>query len=370
MIGARAGVRLTGAALAALAIGAVGCIVGAALFGATGFFRAWLCGYLLWLGLPLAGVTLVMVHDLTGGEWMATARPVLDAAIATMPIATLAGIPAFVDLHALYSWTHPAANLNNVFYLNPMAFYIRYGSDVVLWNLLAAFALWAPRGDATPIPPALSWLSGIGLILLAFSVGFASIDWVMSLLPTFWSSVFSYAIGASWFNTGMAVVVLFIALFGWPAPERRGHMSKLCEILLGTTIFWAYVEFMQFLIIWEENLKTEIPWYLYRLAPDWKPAIYVAAALGFVVPFLVLLWAPSKHHRGVVASVCLMILVSRVAEAWWLVLPQFSSAGPFWIDVAAILALGGLVALPFVWALRHPERLGPGGAWLWKANHG
>ena len=122
MIGARDTTRLGLAALAALAIGAVGCIIGAVLFGATGFFRAWLCTYLLWLGVPLGGVTLVLVHDLTGGEWMATARPVLGAAIATMPIATLAGIPAFVDLHALYSWTHPAADLNNVFYLNPAGF--------------------------------------------------------------------------------------------------------------------------------------------------------------------------------------------------------------------------------------------------------
>lgn len=370
MIGAGTSLRLTLGALAALAIGAAGCIAGALLFGATGFLRAWLCTYLLWLGLPLAGVTLVMVHDLSGGEWMATARPVLDAAIATMPVATLAGIPAFVDLHALYSWTHPAADLSNAFYLNPAAFYVRYGADVVLWNVLAAFALWAPRGEAAPIPPSLSWLSGIGLILLAFSVGFAAIDWIMSLLPSFWSSVFSYAIGANWFNTGMAVVVLVVALFGWPMPERREHMSRLCEILLGTTIFWAYAEFVQFLIIWEENLKTEIPWYLDRLTPAWTPAIYVAAGFGFLVPFLILLWAPSKRHRGIVATVCVLILFSRVAETWWLVLPQFPSAGPFWLDAAAILALGGVVAVPFVWALRYPERLRPGGAWLWKANHG
>src|SRR6185369_11405836 len=165
--------RLNLAALAALVMGVIGCIVGG-IIDSAGFFRAWLCTFLFWLGLPLAGVTLVLVHDLSGGRWMATARPVLNAAIMTMPLATLAGIPAFVGLHSLYSWTHPAPTLTNTFYLNSTGFYLRYAIDVVLWNLLALFALWGPRGDAEPIVPGLSWLSGVGLALLALSAGFAS----------------------------------------------------------------------------------------------------------------------------------------------------------------------------------------------------
>ena len=80
----------------------------------------------------------------------------------------LAGIPAFIGLHALYGWTHPAPSLANTFYLNTTGFFIRYAIDVVLWNLLAVFALWGPRGSRLPIAPALSWMSGVGLALLAF----------------------------------------------------------------------------------------------------------------------------------------------------------------------------------------------------------
>src|SRR6185437_9637229 len=96
-------------------LGVVGCVVGA-IFDPAAFFRAWLCSYLFWLGVPLAGITLVLVHDLSGGKWMGTARPILDAAIVTMPLASLAGIPAFVGLHTLYTWTHPPSDLANVFY--------------------------------------------------------------------------------------------------------------------------------------------------------------------------------------------------------------------------------------------------------------
>src|SRR5689334_16642770 len=188
-------------ALGALVLGGAGCAVGAAI-DAAGFFRAWLCGFLFWLGVPLAGLTLVLVHDLTGGEWMGTARPVLNAAAATMPLATLAGIPAFVGLHDLYSWTHPAPSLGNTFYLNTNAFLLRYAVYIVLWNLLAGFTVWGPRNEAEPIAPALSWLSGIGLVLLALSTAFASIDWILSLEPAFWSAIFPMIASASWFNTG------------------------------------------------------------------------------------------------------------------------------------------------------------------------
>ena len=357
------------ASLVAVALGIAGCAAGAVL-DPPGFFRAWLCTYLLWIGVPLCGVTLVLVHDLSGGNWMATARPFLAAAAATMPLATLAGIPAFIGLHSLYSWTHPAANLGNLFYLNPAAFYLRYGIDVVLWNALAAFAIFAPRGAAEPIPPGLSWISGIGLVLLAFSVGFASIDWILSLEPTFWSSIFTYAAGAGWFNTGLAMVLFAIAVSGVAIGERRNHMADLAAILLATTIFWAYAEYMQFLMIWEENLKSEIPWYLLRLAGIWKSALFVSAGLGFIVPFFVLLWAPSKRSPGIVATVCLLILLSRVAEKWWLVFPEFPTAGRFWLDAAAILALGGLMVLLFALGLRFPERLRGTPRQIWTAEHG
>jgi hypothetical protein len=355
--------------IAISALGAAGCVFGA-LSDWRAFEHAWLCSYVFWLGLPLAGITLVLVHDLSGGDWMGSARPVLDAAIATMPIASLAGIAAFVDLSSTYEWTHPPPDLTNVFYLNPTAFFIRYGAYLVLWNGLAAFALWGPREGKKPIAPGLSWLSGIGLIALAFSASFAAIDWILSLEPKFWSSIFAYAQAASWFNTGMAAVLLTVALSGWPADQRRAHMSDLSRILLATTIFWAYAEFMQILIIWEENLKTEIPWFLKRLDSVWQPAIYVSAALGFVVPFFVLLWTPSKYKRGIVATICVSILISRIAHTWLLIMPEFQPGPPFWLDVAALFALGGVIILVFGSALNYPRRLVPTGAPVWTTNRG
>ncbi len=230
------------------AVSLIGCFIGLSV-SPDEFHRAWLCGFLFWLGLPLAGVTLVLVHDLSGGEWMEAARPALNVAIVTMPLASLAGIPAFIGLDRLYGWTHPAPDLGNLFYLNPTAFFTRYGIFVVVWNLLAAYALWGPRQGRRPIAPALSWISGLGLVALAFSASFASIDWILSLEPRFWSSIFPYAQSASWFNTGMAMIVLVVAIVGWPAEASwrsdRGRGCALIEAPLnGTWCFcWKQVYF-------------------------------------------------------------------------------------------------------------------------------
>ena len=269
-----------------------------------GFFRAWLCTYLFWLGLPLAGVTLVLVHDLSGGNWMATARPALDAAIVTMPLATLAGIPAFVGLHALYSWTHPAPSLGNTFYLNSTGFYLRYAIDVVLWNLLAAFALWGPRGEAAPIAPGLSWLSGIGLIYWHFPPGSPRLTG---------SCRSSRGSGRRYFRMSRGRLVQHragirrcsssrSAACARRAPRPHGRSGRdpaRDDDFLGLCRVHAVPDHL--------GGKPQIrnPLVSLRMAGIWKAALYVSIGFGFVAPFFVLLWRPGKRSRAIVATISL-----------------------------------------------------------------
>src|SRR5262249_5440742 len=102
----------------------------------------------------------------------------------------------------------------------------------------------------------------------------------------------------------------------------------------------------------------------------WQPAIYVSAGLGFVVPFFVLLWAPSKRNRTVVGAICGCILISRLANTWLQVMPEFTSPTPFWLDIAAGLALGGGIVLLFASLLRYGQRLALAGGPIWTADHG
>jgi len=359
MINHRVSTRLHALALGAIVLGGAGCIVGA-FIDQRAFFPAWLCAVVFWLAVPLGAVALVMVHDLTGGRWMATGRPILESAIATMPIATIAFLPVLAGLGHLYTWSQPGASgLGNAFYLNEAFFIVRYAAYFVVWNACALWALAAPRGGAVGVAPALSWISGIGLLLLAFATTFASFDWIMSLEPQFWSSVLGMIFGAGEFNISLALVLLAIALqkpAGRAAQARyRDHLADMAAILLATTIFWAYVEYCQFLIIWEENLRSEIPWYLHRLAGSWESVLYTIAGAGFFIPFFVLVWTPSKRNRGIVAGVCALIFLAQLVHVWWLILPEFPNSGFGWLDVAAFFALGGLLVSVFLWRLRYGQ---------------
>src|SRR5437763_7450844 len=151
-------------------------------------------------------------------------------------------------------------------------------------------------------------------------------------------------IGAHWFNTGLALVLIVVALL--PASALlRDHLGDLAAILLATIIFWAYVEFCQFLIVWEGNLAHEIPWYLRRIAGEWRTMTGAIAVSGFFVPFALLLWR--KRSRAVVIAACALVLASRFIESWWLMLPEFPQPPPIWLDLAAVLALGGVMFLVF-----------------------
>jgi len=241
--------------------------------------------------------------------------------------------------------------LPNHFYLNAPFFISRYIGDVILWNALAAYALWLPRGLTQGIAPALSWLSGIGLLVLAYTVSFAAIDWVLSLQPRFWSAIFPMVAGAGWFNTGLAIVLLIVAL-AMPDLARQQHMVSLTTILLSTVIFWAYVEFCQFLIVWEADLGSEIPWYLHRIAGGWQGVTWLVAITGFLLPFLILVWSPAKRSRLVVTIACAIILFSRLLDIFWMVQPDITLRPGRWPDIAAMLALSGLMLLWFQRCLR------------------
>jgi hypothetical protein len=365
MTGERSLRRLRLGSLAAFVLGGIGCILGAVM-APDAFFPAWLVAFLYWLAMPLGAVALILVHDLTGGRWMATARPVLNAAAATMPLATIAFLPILGGLGHLYPWSHPGGAPGNAFYLNEPFFIARAVVYLIVWNLLAAYALWFSRADGEGAPPHLAWISGIGLLLMAYTVTFASIDWVLSIEPHFWSSIFPMFFAAGEFNASLALVCLVVALRGPPvslAPrEFRSDLRDLTAILLATIMFWGYTEYCQFLVIWEENLRTEIVWYVRRMAGPWKAVMYAIAAAGFGIPFLVLIWGPAKRSRAVVAAICALVLAAHLVDLWWLILPEYPQARFGLIDLAAPLALGGLWCFLFLWRLEFgrllPERRG------------
>ncbi len=314
------------------------------------FFAAWVAAFWFWLSMPVGALGLLLIWDLTGGRWEPLARVPLSAMAATFPLFILLFLPLIAAGHDLYPWLaaqHGHAPRNR-WYLNPGFFYLRAGVYFLVWNGFAAWRLLRPetaRGQ---------WLSGIGLVLLAYCITFAGIDWILSTEPDWFSSIFGMVIGSGQFIVAISGALLLTMLAGRASASAdvTGRMAALAAILLAVVIFWAYTSFCQWLIVWEENLRREIHWYVERWRGPWGAVIYALAVAHFLVPFAVLVWTPTKRKVALVGAMCVLLLAADMVHVWWLLLPGLPGLSFSWLDALLMAGIGGLWLLVLQAVLR------------------
>jgi hypothetical protein len=322
------------AAVAALGGGAV-CAAGLAV-DPDAVLRGWLAGFVFWIGFPVGALMLLLAHDLTGGRWGEAVRQPLRVMAGALPAMALAAIPILMFLPVLYPWARPeeAVHLANGFYLNTPFFVARTAVYFAVWMLVAALA---ERRAPVAAP---------GLIALAVTATFASFDWMMSVEPEWGSSIYGMMV-----ISGMLLAALAGATLasGDEGPERRADLGAL---LIAAVLLWVYLSFMQFLIIWEEDLPAEIGWYIKRLAGGWGALVLVVACIQGLLPFLALVWRPFRCSRRFLRAVCGMLIAGHLLECWWLVLPALGDGGFTWFAPAATVAMGGVMT---VWSAVRPK---------------
>ena len=300
------------------------------------FAYAWLAAVSTWIGWPLGCLALLFVHQLTGGRWGVLLRPALGSGIATLPLLVPALVPVALLSGRLYPWLHAnAAELPNSFYLNLPFAALRWLFFVVIWLGLGALGLSGSRrgGPASGIAVA-------GLILLALTVTFSMIDLQLSLEPQFNSSAFGMLAGAQ-----DALLALTIAggMTAAIVPARTSGFADLGRLLLALLVLWAYLDFMQLLIVWQSDLPHEAAWYRRRIEGPWGILSAILALGHFVLPFAALMSPMLRRSRRGIVAVATLLVCMAVLRGWWLVLPAGDRA-PGWIDVAAMLGLGGVAA--------------------------
>jgi hypothetical protein len=330
--------RMAYAASAAAALaGGVVCLRGLGI-DREAVLRGWLAGWAFWIGFPIGALMLLLAHDLTGGRWGDTAKAPLKALATTLPVAALAFIPILLSLSLLYPWARPeeAQKLANTFYLNTPFFLARSAVYFVAWALLAFLA---GRGTSLAAP---------GLIVMGVTATFASFDWLMSIEPDWGSSIYGMLVISGALLTALAAATLAATAL---MPVGESPRRDLGSLLIAAILLWAYLAFMQFLIVWEGDIPTEITWYLKRLDGGWGWAALTVVLAQGLLPFLALLWPRIKRSRLGLAAVCGLLLAAHLLESWWLVLPGFDATGMIWFAPAATLAIGGLSAALFTWRL-------------------
>jgi hypothetical protein len=341
---------------------------GGAFHTPTQFFRSYLFAFVFWIGVALGCIAILMIHHLVGGRWGLTLRRLLESGANTFYLMALLVVPLLLGLPRLYSWANPSeVKLDSLLqykhaYLNMPFFVARTAIYFAAWMVLAHFLnKWSSEQDETGgagPTKRMHNLSAPGLVIFGLTVTFASVDWVMSLEPHWFSTIYGMIFMVSEALAAMSLVTVAVILFSIHQPFSELVSTQVLRdygnLLLMFTMLWAYLSFSQYLIIWAGNLSDEIPWYASRTEGGWA---FIAAALivfHFAVPFLLLLSRYVKRKMQVLAAVSAVLMVMSVVDIFWLTAPAYERAGPQfqWMDWVAICGIGGIWLGQFVANLR------------------
>jgi hypothetical protein len=337
------------------AVGIIAVAIGFFMVERSQFLQSYLIAYMFWIGISLGSLSLLMVQYLSGGAWGLVARRVFEAATRTLPLMAIMFIPIAMNMHTLYKWTHPEAAADpfihsKAAYLNVEFFYIRAAIYFTIWiGLTFILNKWSKdQDDTAPQPPGpadrkFRVLAGPGMVLHVLAITFMSVDWVMSLDPHFYSTIFGVLILGGQGLSTLAFTILVLQGLSNSKPisqvidaERFHDFGKL---MLAFVMLWAYFNVSQLLIIWSANLPEEIPWYIERLGGHWAPWAVVVLVGHFVLPFILLLSRDLKRHGRVLSRVAFLVLVMRIIDFVWTIGPIFRHDYTLhWMDFAMVVA--------------------------------
>jgi hypothetical protein len=354
------------AAVCAL-LGALACaILGAA--NPKQFFFSWLVSFLFFQTLALGALFFVLIQYAAQGGWSIVLRRIGETTFLTIPVMAALFVPLLLGLHDLYEWSHPDAAEHDALlrwkapYLNVPFFLIRAALFFGIWSFIAILYYRGSRGqDATGDPGVSARLrrfAGPSIIVLALTQTFAAVDWIMSLTPHWYSTMFGvYFFAGSFLG--------FIALLSIVAVAMRGaglldtvisaeHLHDVGKLLFAFTAFWAYIGFCQFFLIWYANLPEETIWYKTRIEGSWLTVSLFLMAGHFGVPFFYLMGRAVKRRGTTLAVGGAWLLGMHFIDLYWQVMPTLHPEGlsPSLLDVAAFITVGGCFVVVASWLMR------------------
>ena len=338
-------------------------VVAAAVCAAGGYYQpaefypAWLIACLFWWGISLGSLAIAMIHHLTGGAWGLAIRRILEAGTRTLPLMALLFIPLLFGMPKLYVWARASEvardrHLQELTraYLNFSGFLGRAIVYFAIWAVLAYLLnRWSDAQDNAALPDnthRFRALSGPGLVLYAFCMSFAAIDWAMSLSPHWISTIYPliFLVGQVLSALGFVVAIETILSRSKPMSEllKPDHVHDHGKLILTFVMLWAYFSFSQWLIIWAGNLPEEISWFVRRLNGGWGFVGLFLAAFHFAVPFVFLLSRQFKRNLPTLMWLAVWLMFMRVVDLFWMIEPTFHEQLRVTVwDIVVPVAIGG-----------------------------
>jgi hypothetical protein len=319
-------------------------------------------------------------------------RRIFEASSRTLPLLAVLFVPVLLGIGTLYPWSHPdhvatdEVLRHKSAYLNPTFFIVR---AVIYfagwWGIATLLNKWSRLQDAgdVAVNTRIQRLSGAGLVFYALAITAAGVDWIMSLNPHWYSTIFGFLMMGGQGLAALAFTVVVSAFLFKSEPMsgllKPHHFHDLGKLMFAFVMLWAYFNFSQYLLTFAANLVEEIPYMITRTSHGWQYLAVFLVLFHFFVPWFLLLSRNLKRtpHRLVV--IALWILFMRFADLFMMVSPEFASSGGnlhvltgehashffvHWLDLAAPLAIGGLWLWMFFGELRQRPLLATGDPYL------
>jgi hypothetical protein len=335
------------------------------------FWQSYLLAYAFWLELSLGCLGILMLHHLVGGRWSALIRRLMETGASTLPLLALLFAPLLFGLGTIYPWADPTHLSESELlqqksaWLNVPFFWGRAALYFVVWLTLAyLLRRWSLEQDRTgdlQLAGRMRRLSAVGMILYVLTTTFAAYDWLMSLEPEWFSSIYGLLFMAGGGLAGFALAIIglkVIAKAYGSAHNWVQSFNDLGNFLLSLVMLWAYFSFSQFLIIWSANIPEEAIWYIHRSQGGWLNVGLFLIAVHFVLPFLLLLARGLKRSVRWLTGLALFIFAGRLVDLFWLIVPAFHADGLrwHWLDLALVVAMGGAWVSLFIqqWTEKAP----------------
>lgn len=322
------------------------------------FYPAYLVGFLFWFTISMGCLGILMIQHLTGGNWGHGIRRPLEAAAKTMPLMLVVFIPIIIFSDKLYRWTHADEIIKlgeKTKYLNTTFFSVR---AIIYFLIFSALAFILSKlsleqdktttsSQAVDVAQKCRNISGPGLLLCSLLVTFASVDWVMSLDPHWFSTIFGILfIGGCLLSSFSFMIIVLSRIMdreGVKGKITTKHFFDLGKFLLAMVMLWAYFNLSQLLIMWSANLPEEIVWYIHRRSGGWQYVGPALVVLHFAVPFLILLSRALKKKPTMLATVAGGLMIMHLVDLFWLVFPEFNGGVISPISVVMTLVTTGVI---------------------------
>ncbi len=336
------------------------------------FFFSYHVSYMYFLSIALGAFFFVIVQFAAKAGWSVLLRRIAENLAGILPFFILLGIPLVLGSHTLFHhWADETVRETDPFivhkapYLNEPFFYIRMAFYFVVWAVLSSiFRKKSVSQDTSGDRKTTRFLQNLSypsIFLFALTITFASVDWIMSMDPHWYSTMF----GVYYFSGSLVAIYASLIIVAMALQSHTGfgkvfnveHFHDVGKLMFAQTAFWAYIAFSQFFLIWYANIPEETLFFKHRIEGSWM-GVSVALAIGhFVIPFIFLLPSQMKRNKAVLLVGAVWMLLVHFLDIYWLIMPVHQHHGMHItvLDVTTFVGLGGLFLAIFGWYMKQAK---------------